>query len=175
VPIDAQPPQRWHPYGASPLVITFVDRRSHRRLVNHTALFAMLEAQQAPRCLEIRFVDLAVLPFADQVREACEAGILVGVHGAGLTHSMVLRERAVVVEIQPDGLNHIAFRNLAAMRQLGYYLGYVVSVPKEEETTLGGAEVRRVARQGLWHWDDAEVLPEIFLGLMSAAIDSFYV
>ncbi|KAI2636003.1 hypothetical protein GGS21DRAFT_514102 [Xylaria nigripes] len=103
-----------------PILVTFVWRREHRRLKNENVLFAEL-GRRNPH-ISVQMVDFAALPFSDQIRIARESDVLVGIHGAGLTHSIFLRQGAsAVVEIQPEGLDHRGFRNVAGMRNLGYF------------------------------------------------------
>jgi EGF domain-specific O-GlcNAc transferase len=103
-----------------PITVTFVKRRDSRRLQNQRYLFAELERRNLH--IKVQLVDFAALPFSEQVRVAHETDVLVGIHGAGLTHCMFMRQSAgAVVEIQPRGMDHNGFRNVAAMRGLGYY------------------------------------------------------
>ena len=120
--------------------LTFIDRRQTRRLVNQTALVMALGAAiPAFIQLNIRAVDFAEYPFEEQLRIACGTDVLVGVHGAGLTHAMFMKGGTsdwvgggVVVELQPEALRgkwdggthegpgHVGFKNLARMLALGY-------------------------------------------------------
>ncbi|KAI0097830.1 hypothetical protein GGR51DRAFT_577751 [Nemania sp. FL0031] len=114
-----------------PIIVTFVWRREHRRLQNENTLFAEL-SRRNPH-ISVRMVDFAALPFGDQVRVAQESDILVGVHGAGLTHSMFLRQgTGAVVEILPSGFEHRGFRNIAGMRNLGYFRTHAKIIPQEK-------------------------------------------
>ncbi|KAI1159727.1 hypothetical protein F5B18DRAFT_635439 [Nemania serpens] len=62
-----------------------------------------------------------------------ETGVLVGVHGAGLTHLMFMRQGAgALVGIQPQGLDHHGFKNLAGMRDLGYFRAHARILPPED-------------------------------------------
>lgn len=160
------------------IVVTFVDRRSHRLLRNQTALFDALK-ERVPH-ITVRFVDFEVIPFEEQVRAARETDVLVGVHGAGLTHAMFMRESAgAVVEIQPSELHHLGFRNIAAMRQLDYFRVHGESVAAEKE----GAVVtppppepsgNPLHRRSNWHRKDVAIEPDVFLEVMDVAIKSLY-
>lgn len=71
--------------------------------------------ERTPR-VAIRLVDFATLSFADQIRVARATDVLVGVHGAGLTHMMFMPlGAAAVVEIQPAELDHIGFRKTSQL------------------------------------------------------------
>ena len=54
---------------------------------------------------------------------ARDSDVLVGMHGAGLTHTMFMEEgRGALVEIQPDRLCHWGFRNVAKMTGHAYFV-----------------------------------------------------
>ncbi|KAI1149474.1 hypothetical protein F4825DRAFT_51573 [Nemania diffusa] len=117
------------------IVVTFVKRRDSRRLKNQDALFAEL-GRRNPH-ISLQMVDFAAVPFSEQVRIARETDILVGAHGAGLTHLMFMRQNdGAVVEIQPKGLDHHGYKNVAGMRGLGYFRVHAKIIPLEE----GGIE-----------------------------------
>ena len=89
--------------------------------------------------ISIRTIDLAALTFEEQLHIARNTDVLVGVHGAGLTHSLFLKPGAAVVEIMPHDVQHKGFRNLAGMRGMGYFGvrgGYL-----EDEGVKGGSGV----------------------------------
>lgn len=101
------------------IVLTFIDRRSTRRLLDQDSHLAALRAH-IPH-LKVQSIDFATLSFAEQIKAVRGTDILVGVHGAGLTHAMFLPESAVVVEILPEGLEHKGFRNFAALLGHAYF------------------------------------------------------
>ncbi|CAJ2502699.1 Uu.00g100930.m01.CDS01 [Anthostomella pinea] len=114
-----------------PIVVTFVNRRESRRL--HKERYLLAELQRRDPHIDVRMVDFAALPFSEQVRVARETDVLVGVHGAGLTHSMFLRPgAAAVVEIQPNEMDHKGFRNIAGMRGLGYFRVHSNTISPED-------------------------------------------
>ncbi|KAI8623076.1 hypothetical protein F5Y19DRAFT_482079 [Xylariaceae sp. FL1651] len=78
----------------------------------------------------INFEDLS---FAEQVRVAQETEILVGVHGAGLTDSMFMRQGAgAVFKIIPARFEHRGFRNIASMRNLEYFRTHANIIPSDK-------------------------------------------
>ncbi|RYP07314.1 hypothetical protein DL765_009191 [Monosporascus sp. GIB2] len=114
-----------------PIVVTFINRRENRRLQNQRFLFAELQRRN-PR-INVQMVDFAAISFSEQLRVARETDVLVGAHGAGLTQSLFMRRGAgAVVEIQPEGLDHNGFRNVAGMLGLGYYRVHASAIPREE-------------------------------------------
>jgi len=159
------------------IVVTFVDRRASRRLIHQTGLFATLK-NRTPN-VSIQLVDFAALPFVDQLRIARETDVLVGVHGAGLTHMMFMPAGAgAVVEIQPAELNHVGFRNLAAMRQLNYFHVHAASVlqyNKRGDSDAMPPNARNAIRgRDSWQANDITIEPERFLEVISTAIKSIY-
>jgi protein O-GlcNAc transferase len=173
------------PRNPNQIVVTFIDRKESRRLRDQDALFAALR-EDIPH-VNLSVVDFAAIPFAEQLRIIRDTDVLVGVHGAGLTHTMFMRERAgVVVEMQPETLRHPqtgephnGFRNLANMLRLDYFRIHVpqVSAKSGEETKAGkrdqdGRNV--VEKRAGWHGDDVQVDKERFLEVMNMAIKSLY-
>ncbi|RYP78058.1 hypothetical protein DL771_000751 [Monosporascus sp. 5C6A] len=114
-----------------PIVVTFVNRRENRRLQNQRFLLAELQRRNSR--INVQMVDFAAIPFSEQLRVVRETDVLVGAHGAGLTQSLFMRRGAgAVVEIQPEGLDHNGFRNVAGMLGLGYYRVHASTIPPEE-------------------------------------------
>ncbi|TLD05127.1 uncharacterized protein PgNI_09138 [Pyricularia grisea] len=120
------------------LRLTFVIRRGSRKLLGRERL---LEAvRHAYPDVEVRSVDLATLSFVEQVRLVHdETDILVGTHGAGLTHVMFLRAAwegagpgSAIVEIQPDTMDYKGFRNLAYMLGHRYFSAKAKLISKED-------------------------------------------
>ena len=99
--------------------VTFVRRTNTRRLVDEDAHMQALRDRISH--MELRIVDFGTIPFAQQLEIARETDLLVGVHGAGLTHSMFLQPGSAVLEILPEGLQHRGFRNLAQMLGIDYF------------------------------------------------------
>ncbi|ORY58064.1 uncharacterized protein BCR38DRAFT_447892 [Pseudomassariella vexata] len=154
------------------IVVTFIDRRSGRRLVDQEKLVAALERRYAdsPVRLEVHLVDFAAIPFAQQVQLVRDSDVLAGVHGAGLTHTLWLREPSAVVEILPEGFMHKGFRNLAGA--LGHeYFSTHGNVPASDVTgDSDGGRIRR--RKGDWHTEDVALDEERFVELMDISIKS---
>ncbi|KAK0642816.1 EGF domain-specific O-linked N-acetylglucosamine transferase [Lasiodiplodia hormozganensis] len=141
------------------LTLTFIDRRTSRALVDTEQHLANLRLH-FPR-VRVQAIDFAALPFAEQIRIIQTTDVLVGVHGAGLTHALFLPEGASVVEIQPRRLNYKGFRNLAKMRGHRYFSAHAaandsapdwhdldVSVGEDEFLELVGAGIRAVLHRG---------------------------
>ncbi|TLD26792.1 hypothetical protein PspLS_04531 [Pyricularia sp. CBS 133598] len=116
--------------------LTFIDRRGSRKLLGQEKLLEA--ARRAHPDVEIRSVDLASLSFVEQIRLVrSETDILVGAHGAGLTHIMFLRGEwegggKAVVEIQPEEMSYKGFRNLAYMLGHEYFVAKAETLSKED-------------------------------------------
>jgi capsular polysaccharide biosynthesis protein len=50
------------------------------------------------------------LPFADQVKLFAQAGVIVGIHGAGLTNLLWAPPGCTVIELAPAGLRDVGYR-----------------------------------------------------------------
>ncbi|TLD30550.1 hypothetical protein PspLS_01844 [Pyricularia sp. CBS 133598] len=119
------------------LRVTFINRRGSRKLLGQEKLLEA--ARQTYPDVEVRSIDLATMSFVDQIRLVRhETDILLGVHGAGLTHVMFLRAAwegfrggKAIVEILPDVMNYKGFRNLAYMLGHGYFSAKAKTIPKK--------------------------------------------
>ncbi|KAK5163044.1 uncharacterized protein LTR77_010979 [Saxophila tyrrhenica] len=144
------------PRSTRQLVLTFVDRKKSRRLLQKVEYLEALEAR-FPH-MTIRLVDFAELDLADQIQIAHSTDILVGVHGAGLTHGMFLPHRSAIVEIQPPGLVNVGFDLMAKSLGHRYYCRH-------------GSEHDSSDNTGDWHQDDVFLDKHTFLDVVSAAIN----
>ncbi|KAH9895529.1 hypothetical protein F4778DRAFT_747202 [Xylariomycetidae sp. FL2044] len=180
-----------------PIAVTFVQRSETRRLHNQRSLFAELQRRN-PR-VRVQMVDFAAMSFSEQVRIARQTDVLVGVHGAGLTHSMFMRKGAgAVVEIQPRGLDHNGFRNVAGKLGLGYFRTHVDIVPLDEweeedeeasadhegappqdrARTIPGAsrtrQRRTIEARDEWHTADVVIDEDRFFRVVEPAVEFMY-
>ncbi|KAF2970999.1 hypothetical protein GQX73_g2551 [Xylaria multiplex] len=180
-----------------PILVTWVWRQ-HRRLKNENTLLAEL-GRRNPH-ITVRMIDFAALPFGEQVRIAQESDVLVGVHGAGLTHSMFMRQGAgAVVEIQPEEFEHHGFRNVAGMRNLGYFRTHAKSIEAEnwsagetgeavdsmqngirreaarsDDNIITTAEREERVEKRDWHVKDIEIEEGRFFEIVETAIKFMY-
>ena len=72
---------------------------------------------------EVISTDVGTLPLVEQISIARGTKVLLGMHGAGLTNALFMREGAGVIEIVPAGQSLPAsnlFENLCALRRLNY-------------------------------------------------------
>ncbi|KAH6676455.1 hypothetical protein B0J14DRAFT_585578 [Halenospora varia] len=141
-------------------IVTIIDRKGSRKLKDMETYVANAKA----RWPEVTFqtIDFASMHLAEQIKVIRETDVLLGLHGAGLTHIFWLPEESSVIEIQapnrrePDGRPYTLFRNLAKARNINYFTGH----PEREE---GG------------DWQAAEwveIKNEVFQALVDAAINA---
>ncbi|KAK8855169.1 hypothetical protein PGQ11_011081 [Apiospora arundinis] len=161
------PPEKpWDPTMGtnSPLRLTFVNRTSTRKLDNADQLIDNLRARYNSTDVEVRSVDFAAMTFREQIEIARETDVLVGVHGAGLTHALFMSSKrnggrgGAVIEIFPPGLEMGALRAIALERGLVYYRTH-------NTTSLGDRE---------WHFEDLHVDENVFADLVEHAVKSLY-
>jgi hypothetical protein len=125
------PPAAVHAADPAPLVrVTVISRRPYnvagiehpfvgRQIDNEDAFISTLEARAV---FKVRRVDLATLGMQDQVKLiAEETDILVGMHGAALTHALYLPPWAAVLEMWPKETDMWrCFEHLSTMAGLAY-------------------------------------------------------
>ena len=142
-----------------PLVLTFIDRKEKRSLVDKKPYIDDLKFSYPD--VEINLVNFASLPFTEQLRTIRKTDILAGVHGAGLTHGIFLRPSSTMVEIMPPKFNHKGFRNLAKASGHRYFTTHAIE--HDNYTTSKG-----------WQIDDVFIEQDRFNDLMGTAIKSMY-
>ncbi|KAK6823576.1 hypothetical protein PG987_013833 [Apiospora arundinis] len=139
------------------LALTFVDRRQTRRLEDQDGLLDRVRMEHPG--VKMEAVDFGSIPLRDQINVARNTDILVGVHGAGLTHSLFMKEgRGALVEIFPPDFQYSGLRAIARERNLHYY--------KTHNTTR--------KQEADWHFEDVRLDPETFSTLIRHAVYSLY-
>ncbi|KOS20344.1 EGF domain-specific O-linked N-acetylglucosamine transferase [Escovopsis weberi] len=174
--IDPSPPR------APNVSVTFITRTTTRKLAGEHAHVAALRAAIPHMALDV--VDFAALPLAAQLAAVRRTDLLVGVHGAGLTHLMFLQPGSAVVEILPEGFQHKGFRNLAQMLGHGYFRTHARKVRKrgdgdsEEEENGGESSNHKDGKGRLrardWQSEDVEISEDALLAVVSAGVQSLY-
>ena len=144
----------------APLTLTWIDRRTSRRLMDQDSHIQMLKKTHLG--VHIDVVDFANLTMKEQLAIVQKTDILAGMHGAGLTHSMFLPPGATLVEILPPKLNHCGFRNVAHLAGLRYFTTHAdglfgdrdwhhanVSLASEKFLTVLGTAIKAMSQSGL--------------------------
>ncbi|KAK8057443.1 hypothetical protein PG996_011380 [Apiospora saccharicola] len=105
------------------LRVNIIVRKGSRQLMGLDTYLAAAVRAQFGSIADIGLVDFEGMSFREQVETARDTDVLVGMHGAGLTHTMFMEEgRGALVEIQPDRLCHWGFRNVAKMTGHAYFV-----------------------------------------------------
>lgn len=165
------------PASSSPSIIkvTLISRTGSRRLQDEDSLVDALRAE-LPAHVHLDVVDMAAKSFKEQLEIAHSTDVLIGVHGAGLTHLMFMREgKGAVVEIQPESLIYQGFRNLAAMRGQLYFSAHAAMSGMESRAEQSPVTDRDgVQRRSDWHNHDVVMSKDRFVDLAMAAVKALY-
>ncbi|KAK2787605.1 hypothetical protein FQN53_005055 [Emmonsiellopsis sp. PD_33] len=140
------------------VVLTYIDRKETRSLVNSESYLEAIK-NRFPY-VRIQSIDFAAIPFKKQLEVIQGTDVLVGVHGAGLTHSMFLRKGSAVVEIQPAELDHKGFHNLANLMGNTYFGARALDKPPTLKRD--------------WHSEDVFLDKVQFIELVGEAVKSMY-
>ena len=140
----------------SQLVLTFIDRREKRRLIGKEDFVEELKKTYPD--VKVQMVNFAAIPFSEQLKVIRDTDVLVGVHGAGLTHGLFLAPGSAMVEILPADFHHKGFRNLAQLLGHRYFSSHAVSN----------------GTKGDWQLDDFSFDKSRFMQLVNVAITSMY-
>ncbi|KAJ4422507.1 hypothetical protein N0V82_002841 [Gnomoniopsis sp. IMI 355080] len=157
-----------------PLRVTVIDRRGTRQILNLASHVTALAA--AFPSVNITSVDLAALSLDEQIHLIRDSDLLVGAHGARLTHIMFKKPgEGGVVDFKSEGTDFMGFRNLAKMNGNQYWSTHAEIVPPEE--VQGRAEVRDTATSSgvsrtrdPWHFANLEIEAAEFLRTVGDAI-----
>lgn len=100
--------------------VTWITRRLHpgyRVMVNEDEIIEQARVRFGPQAV-ITKVDFDKISILEQIRIARATDILVGAHGAGLTHILWLPSHAVVLETIPSGFDYPFYERVAHLRGL---------------------------------------------------------
>lgn len=140
------------------IVVTFVDRKGARELVDQDSHLERLRA--AVPHMKLTVVDFASMPLHQQVQVAHQTDVLLGVHGAGLTHSMFMKPGAVLIEILPADFTHKGFRNLAQMLGHRYFRTHAQRVASKSKRD--------------WQQDPVQIDQERLITAVRAGVQAMY-
>ncbi|RMY17948.1 hypothetical protein D0867_05676 [Hortaea werneckii] len=146
---SSQPPHR-------PQKLVMINRKHSRHLLHTDALFDALQARHPE--VEMTLLDYGTLDFKAQLELDQTTDILVGVHGAGLTHGMFLPRHSTLAQILPPTLDHYGFENMARFLGHKYYSTHSKAFESVNHT-------------GDWHHDDVFIEEEEFLKFMDEVIE----
>ena len=151
-------------------VITIIDRKTTRKIFNIGQYTENLR-QKYPN-LKINLVDFAALSLREQVLLIQDTDILIGHHGAGMTHVLFLPERSAVIEILPPTFSAGGFAQLSKMREHSYFSINSVWVGDwEKETNTSNGIERPPWDEGGWQSEEWVYIREKdFQSLVNAAL-----
>jgi protein O-GlcNAc transferase len=115
-----------------PLVLIFIDRKEKRLLVNRAEYLETLKTKFPT--VEINAVNFTAISFVEQLEIVRSIDILVGGHGAGLTHGMFLPRGSIMVEILPPSVAHKGFRNMAKLLGHDHFSSHATDRPGQAPT-----------------------------------------
>ncbi|KAI7326500.1 hypothetical protein KC315_g7542 [Hortaea werneckii] len=139
-----------------PQKLVMINRKHSRHLIHTDALFDALQARHPE--VEMTLLDYGTLDFKAQLELDQTTDILVGVHGAGLTHGMFLPRHSTLAQILPPTLDHYGFENMARFLGHKYYSTHSKAFESANHT-------------GDWHHDDVFMEEEEFLKFMDEVIE----
>lgn len=165
------------------LRVTIIARAGRRRIVNQGDLFDSLR-QQFPRA-DVNLVDFEGMSIEEQIKYIYDTDILVGAHGAGLTHAMWLKPGRSLVEIQPDRMHgsdeHRGFRGLAKVRGLQYYKMRAHGIGWQSQSRnisyseyLESQDELKPSADTEWYFWDLCADPARFMRVMTSVIHGAY-
>ncbi|KAF3933194.1 hypothetical protein ABW20_dc0101607 [Dactylellina cionopaga] len=136
--------------------VSIISRQHNRRILGMDGYIKKLQQKYADTAI-IEPVILENLTIAEQFVWARKTDVLVGVIGAGMTHTMFIREGAAVVEfMHPEPFWYFGFGNIARQRRLEYF-------------AVHGEKIQ-VKSEG-WQTDDVQVSEKVFVDALSKAIE----
>ncbi|KAG8157964.1 hypothetical protein KVR01_012236 [Diaporthe batatas] len=168
--VEPRAPSEIHEYPT----ITIVDRAENRKFINLDARVDALRVRHPSSRISV--VDFAALTFAEQLRLVQDTDVLVGHHGAAMTHTLFMAPGAAAVEVLPPYFLQRGFRALGRMRGLAYFTGRGMweeeyrNVTRGEPLPEGWSPPRE--HEGWKEREWAYMLDEDFLGLVDAAVRS---
>jgi protein O-GlcNAc transferase len=88
-----------------------------RRVTNEQELIELMSTQIRTVTdnvvpVNVTVIDFGTIPFEEQLQLIQQTDIFIGMHGAGMTHTMFLPDESVVIELFPKGFHSSMMRNL---------------------------------------------------------------
>ena len=143
-------------FNCEAISVTFIWRRDYlahprnpeghvqRKIKNEDELVSSLKSEFPNH--KIRAFQLDRLPMQKQLQIIAETDILIGMHGAGLTHALFLPKHAALLELFPgSGSTPAHFKSIARWRGLKYMCWFGKSGGETHGLTTVNAEVVNAA------------------------------
>lgn len=154
--------------------ITIIQRKKNRKFMSLDRWVPILEERYPHSAIQV--VDFADISVKEQIQLVQSTDILIGHHGAALTHTIFMSPESTVVEILPRYFNQHGFRATAAMRRIQYIAGRAL-YEEEYENAVHGKPLPQdwppPPPQEFNHFQQQEwiyLTDEYFLGLVDSAV-----
>ena len=102
--------------------------------------------------------DFGTLSFEEQIGVAAESDVMIGPHGAGMTHIMFLKPHSVLIELIPNGWADPGYRNLAIFSGKTYLNWQQTNESLSEDTVIKDGTLVRLGRSNNFIVDVNEVI-----------------
>ena len=135
-------------------------RHNSRYIINEEDLIVGLKANFGSMKgveLNIRH-DFGAQPFEKQIAAAATSDILIGPHGAGMTHILFLKAQSVLIELIPEGWADPGYRNLAIFSGKTYLFWQQTNESLSESTGILDGKLVNLGRSNNFAVDVGEVL-----------------
>lgn len=158
---------------ADPVRVLYLGRAQTdaRHIINEAGLLESLDltTRRIPGVEMHVALNFDSIPFEEQVRQSASADILIGPHGAGLTHVLFMRPHSVLIELLPHAWADPGYRTLSHYTGLVYMHWQQTEEALSEEVLTVGNTTRSTGRSNSFHVD-----VEAVVGLLTAAINVAY-
>ena len=158
---------------ADPVRVLYLGRpqTDARHIINEAGLLESLELaiRRIPGVEMHVALDFDSSPFEEQVRQSASADILIGPHGAGLTHVLFMRPHSVLIELLPHAWADPGYRTLSHYTGSVYMHWQQTEEALSEEVLKVGNVTRSTGRSNSFHVD-----VEAVIGLLRAAVNIAY-
>ncbi len=102
------------------LVVTYIPRFEKRWLQPECEEQLLAQIRELPN-VRLQVIDLAAIPFEEQIQVIANTDVLLGVHGNGFSNVLFLPSHATVIELFPEKSFRVEYRILAKARELAYW------------------------------------------------------
>lgn len=102
--------------------------------------------------------DFGALSFEEQINVAANSDIMIGPHGAGMTHILFLKPQSVLIELIPNGWADPGYRNLAIFSEKTYLFWQQTNESLSEDTIMREGKLVNLGRSNNFGVDVNEVM-----------------
>ena len=122
-------------------LVVLIERVNKRRVKNFADLVERCQQEFGSRGYKVVSAQLENMSVQDQILLTSRATVMVGPHGAGLSHLMWMQPSSVLLELRPAHNNRCFFQFLASDHQITYLLYQPQRLLKTlNKVGLGGSE-----------------------------------